>query len=280
MPTYSQISFKTSHNSYDRRESTVEQLTFHADAPSKCGCMGLEFDIWRHTSPYTPGGEISDKFFTVAHTIPGNVTLEHYLQRVTEWHKINPRHPPVLIYLDIKSSHDGYQDFHLQIDSYLQRYFNANLIYKPSNFDGPVGTDLCQRVIASGWKDVDAMAGKFIFCLSGNASWKAEYATHDLLTERLCFSDVDFSDSEDGVKPPTSGNFVFFNFHIFHAHRKVWMKTIPPFTESNFITRAYEVDSSSNWGDCLSAKVSALATNKISNHDWAQVSTFSAYVSK
>lgn len=280
MPTYSQISFKASHNSYDRNESVFEQLIFHPTDPSRCGCMSLEFDIWRHTSPYTPGANISEHFFTVSHSTPGSATLKHYLQSVLEWHHSAANHPPILICLDIKSQLGDYDDFHLQIDTYLRNYFDESLIYSPSRFASASGGDLCQKVMKAGWDEVDAMRGKFIFCLSGNVKWKSEYADHNLLTQRLCFSDRDFSDDDADICPPNSGNFIFFNFHIFHANREIWMKTIPPFTERNFITRAYEVNSMSNWADCMTAKVSALATNKISNHVWAMVSNAGAYISK
>lgn len=285
---YGQIVFKASHNSYDRNEKISDQLTFYHEKPYNCGCMGLEFDIWRHTSQYISGSSINEGFFTVSHQTPGDKTLKSFLDSVYEWHKENLLHDPVLITLDIKSSDGGYDNFHQEIDTYLKVYFgneklDTSNIFRPADLATLEGSDLCQKVIRNGWPSLGAgspMKGKFIFCLSGNKAWKAEYAKHELLTQRLCFSDLDQSDNDDGVVPPEDGNIVFFNFNIFHAHRGVWMNTIPAFAKKNLIVRTYEANSENNWNDCVKSNVSAIATNKIKGAFWAKVSDNSKYNEK
>ena len=69
---YHEVSFKQSHNSYERKEDPHVTLTFHSQDPGNAGCRGLEYDIWRHSD--ATGGK-SVGYFTVAHTIPGGRRL-------------------------------------------------------------------------------------------------------------------------------------------------------------------------------------------------------------
>lgn len=279
--SYDKITFKASHNSYERNESIRDQLTFRRSQPYNSGCMGLEFDIHRNSYPYTPGRSISENYFTVAHNRPATTPLADYLDQVKKWHYSQPHHPPVLITLDIKSTGGGYSGFHNEIDTYLKVHFGENLIFKPGKLFKNGSYTLCQNVITYGWPRIDdwSMKGKFIFCLSGNKSWKATYAATNL-RQRLCFSDKDLKADDIKVRPPTRGNFVFFNFHIYSHTRQTWMSTIPRFADKKLITRAYIANSSSNWRDCIAAKVSAIATDKIRNHSWAKVSNTMPYVTK
>lgn len=279
--TYDQIIFKASHNSYERDETLQQQLTFNPSKPYNCGCMGIELDIWRHSSPYIPYESISENYFTVNHSTPGKTTLKSYLDQVLEWNKANPGHDPVLITLDIKSSNGGYSNFQDEIDTYLKCYLGEDLIFKPGELFKDEKISLCENVVKFGWPELESekLKGKFICCLSGNKSWKAEYANTNL-KERYCFSDKDESDSDKKVVPPTTGNIVFFNFHIYHSDRSTWMKTIPPFATSHLIVRTYLSNSEDNWNDCIIANVSAIATDKVSNYKWCKVSDSSPYRKK
>lgn len=276
--TFDQIIFKASHNSYDRDESLQQQLTFNPSKPYNCGCMGIELDIWRHSSPYVPYESISADYFTVAHNTPGKTTLKSYFDQVLEWHLANPDHDVVLVTLDIKSSNGGYNNFQDEIDTYLKCYFGESLLFKPGQLMLNPDLSLCSNVIATGWPELssDALKGKFIFCLSGNKEWKAKYAATNLAV-RYCFSDLDQSDSDKNVTPPTSGNIVFFNFHIYDKNKSIWMKTIPPFAVSKLIVRTYVSNSEDNWNNCIIANVSAIATDKVSNYKWCKVSDSGEY---
>lgn len=267
--TYDQLIFKASHNSYDKDATLQQQLTFDPSKPNDFGCLGIELDIWRHTTPYVPYESIDRGFFTVAHVTPGNTPLADYLDEVLDWNARNAGHLPVLVTLDIKSSNGGYSNFQDQIDTYLQCWFNDALIFRPNNLLKDAGKSLCENVVQYGWPaiDSDALKGKFIFCLSGNSTWKAEYAMQNL-PARACFSDLDLSDANPDVHPPSSGNIVFFNFHIYDKDRDVWMNTIPPFTASHLITRTYVSNSETNWTNCIKANVSAIATDEISGTSW------------
>lgn len=279
--TYDQLIFKASHNSYDRKESLDQQLTFYPNDPSKCGCLGIELDIWRHTSAYVPYESMDKGFFTVAHITPGSTTLASYFDQILKWNKANPGHYPVLVTIDIKSSGGGFDHFDVEIDTYLKLYFGEALIFKPNNLLYDESLSLCENVVNQGWPTIDSeeMKGKFIFCLSGNKDWKAEYARTNLPI-RYCFSDEDKSDSDPKVTPPTTGNIVFFNFGISNSNRGVWMNTIPLFAPKHLITRTYVSNDETIWNNCIKANVSAIATNKISDYSWCKVSNTSPYAIK
>lgn len=276
--TFDQITFKASHNSYDRDETLIQQLTFNPSKPYNCGCMGIELDIWRHSSAYVPYESIPAGYFTVAHDTPGNTTLSSYFDQVLSWHSSNPNHDAVLITLDIKSSQGGYDNFQDEIDTYLKCWFGEDLIFKPNKLMKNPALSLCANVVQTGWPLLSSpdLKGKFIFCLSGNADWKAQYA-HTNLDQRYCFSDRNESDSDSSLEPPTSGDIVFFNIHIYDSNSKTWMKTIPPFSASHLIVRTYVSNSETNWNNCITAKVSAIATDKVSDYKWCKVSDISEY---
>lgn len=276
-PRYHEITFKASHNSYERNESIGEQLTFNASQPYNDGCLGLEFDIWRNSSSFTPNVSIDEDYFKVKHySWDPSKTLAHHLQKVKAWHNQNPNHLPVLITIDIKSSGGGYSSFHDEIDTYIKVHFDENLLFKPNQLIAN-GQSLAASVATHGWPLISSMRGKFIFCLSGNEDWKSTYANTNL-SQRLCFSDenTDVADST----PPTSGNIVFFNFHIYNSSRDKWMTSIPQYCKKNMITRVYIANSEDNFNNSIKAKVSAIATDKIRNHSWAKVSDNNPYLSK
>ncbi|MEM1367617.1 MAG: hypothetical protein AAGG02_06255 [Cyanobacteria bacterium P01_H01_bin.15] len=254
-------------------------MTWNPNKPSNGGCRGVEFDIWRHSSPFVNMRSISEGFFTVNHSSPSSgKSLKYYLDQLIAWYKKADKvGGPVLVTLDIKSSNGDIAEFPNEIDTYLKCYFRSSLIYKPQDLytDRNQHGSICERVIRGGWP-VPKNETYFIFCLSGTPAWKYFYAAQDPLS-RLCFSDFDRPDNDPSVSPPEQGNFVFFNFNIHNSNRNIWMKTIPPFARKNLIVRAYVANSNENFSNCKTAGVSAIATDKISNHSWADVSDINPY---
>lgn len=270
---YDQIMFKASHNSYERNETRGEQLTFHPDKPYNSGCLGLEFDIWRHSDIYTPGQSIPETYFTVNHVSPGKTVFKQYLEELKNWHNglANKNHYPVLITLDIKSKEGGYDMFHAEIDTYLKCYFDENLIFKPASlFDENKGyklnASLADNIRNQGWPKIGNMKGKFIFCLSGNKSWKKEYAKE--VRHRFCFSDTEDINTNDL-------NIVFFNadisdfyFTLFNPEKK---RGLIELQLKNFITRGYGANTKDFWNLAKSLNFSVIATNAVRDHEWAEI---------
>jgi len=267
-PNYQHVSFKGSHNSYQQPASMSVQLTFDPNNPSNYGCRGLELDIWRNSdkigTPY---------LFTVGHTTNDGPPLSDYFTDILTWHQANLNHDPVFITLDIKSSftsEDPLSNFPAELDGYLSTYFGSDLIFTPAMVMPNPDLSLAQNVIQTGFPTLSQMQNKFLFCLSGDADWKSYYA-NDNIIQRLCFSDQDESDSNKHLSPPTSGNIVVFNFHIYTSEIDTWTKTIPLFKAKNYLVRVYEASSEKLWDASMSAGVTNIATDDITGTSWANV---------
>jgi Phosphoinositide phospholipase C, Ca2+-dependent len=259
------IIFKALHNSYNRDETIAQQLTFNSTAAYQCGCRGIEFDIWRHDDnnpPMNPG------YFTVDHTSSfSGETLQYWLDQVLSWHKDNPNHDLVWIMLDIKSSQGDSSTFPNQIDSYLTDYFGLGLIASPK-FLFPTLSDanpIGNIVASEGWTTLGTVVGKFIFCLSGNEDWKNVYVNQNP-SERLCFADTD-DDKKLGNKR------VVYNVEAGDEKTSVFQSLI----QKNIFIRVYDTNSNNDWTEATNMGANMLATNKVSNSTWAEVSADAAF---
>ncbi len=272
--TFGSISFKASHNSYERKEKISNQLDFDPTAPYQSGCLAIELDIIRQSNDYKDGN-ITSGYFKVSHTqgASGASHLDEWLGYIFGWHNSHPNHLPIIVYIDNKSEAGGYKDFGDRIDQYLKKYFDESIIYTPKMLYNSKEkksedkyNDLCSFVVQKGWPTLYEMRGKVIFCLTGNPSWKKTYAdSPNLLTERICFSD----DGSENEEPPINGNRVFFNFDTGKKHK--WDTMIKKYSKKHLITRVYEVNDADLWEKALICTFSAIATNKIRNNKWAYV---------
>ncbi len=279
---YNKITFKGSHNSYERRESISKQLTHYkknGETSYNGNCMALEFDIWRHTKPIR-NERVDSGLWTVNHFVNTGPQLSRYLQELMDWHNKTPNHHPIMVKLDVKSNNGGYQNFHDQIDVYLKNYFNQNLIYKPRSLFKNNGISLVENVQNYGWPSVNELKGKFIFVLTGNQDWGDKYSKTNLRTQRLCFSMKNMAADRTNVYPPSSGNIAFFNFHIFSRNTDKWTKVISRFANKKLITRVYTANSDKNFRNSINAKVNCVSTDKIRNHKWALVNPNGKFLSR
>lgn len=253
---YNQVSFKCSHNSYDRDETLVEQLHWDEEEPWQGGCRGLELDI----NQSDEGNQ-----WSVGHVggySSGERQLSQFLNELRAWSIENPNHDVVTLYLDLKEVQDGFAD---DIDSYVRTYLDRP-IYRPVELMGSQDT-LEKGARYNGWPTLNALRGKFIIVLSGDADAKEEYA-HEDPRERLCFADKDFGQNEQ----PHSQTRVFFNYHLYERDEDDWsyvFETQAPRPES--VCRGYVINEEDFWGNALDAGCNLLATDKVSGHDWATV---------
>jgi hypothetical protein len=264
---YDRLSFKASHNSYDRDEDIHLQLAWDLTEPGQSGCRGLEFDINRHSD--TSGGT-SARYFQVSHDQGGEgPPLAAYLGYLLSFHCNDQCHDPVLITLDIKSEDGAIDVFPVELDTYLGEWFDTCLLLRPAELLRDRALDLCANVARSGWPPLDECRGRFIFCLSGTESWKAFYAGEQPF-ERLCFADVDVADDDRDVRPLT-GHRAIANMHVFSDDFDVWRTSVRTFREARQIVRAYEFNSSGIWSKGMAAGVNVLATDQVRGHGWAGV---------
>ena len=282
---YNEVSFKGSHNSYERRETIAEQLSSSGPAYDN-RCLSLEFDIWRNTSSFTDHTNIASNFFVVAHIFhPGKygTTLRHYLQQVKAWSTANPNHEPIMVILDVKSKNGGYQNFHSQIDSYIRRYYGDNGIFFPNQTFVDRARSLRHNVrYNNGWPTMHQLRGKVLFVLSGNQNWGGEYAKKDP-KYRHCFV---MKNLEVTNNDPTSyansihnqnPNIVFFNFNLGNANGNHRFGTLAKeLGRKGAIVRGYTANNSSAWNKSKQNGVSCISTDKIRHHSWARISSTSS----
>jgi hypothetical protein len=255
------ISFKASHNSYNRDETIQEQLYFDRTAPYQCGCRGLELDIWRHSSD-----QMNKEFFTVGHTIMDNNTnLSVYLDQILSWYNTTTDHGLVWVMLDIKSSDGDCSTFPNEIDTYLTDYFGRDLIANPK-FIFPDFTDstyLSDLVAQQGWSPLGTLQNKFIFCLSGTEEWKSVYVNQYPST-RLCFADS----GDVGLLSKQNQRIVY---NVKAGDEK--QNDFDSLQSKNIFIRVYDTNSDKDWNTAIQMGANMLATNKVSDYKWAEVST-------
>ena len=257
--------FKASHNSYQRDETISEQLTFHPSDASNCGCRGLELDIWRHDEDPT----MNPGLFTISHLVGflGGDTLKDWLDKVLSWHRSNPNHDLVWIMLDIKSSDGESSTFPDEIDGYLTNYFGTELIASPKvlfpslSDSNPIGN----IVNAKGWATLGSLANKFVFCLSGTEEWKKVYVNKSP-SSRLCLADC-------GDDKNLSNTRVVYNVKAGKGKKD----TLKALIQKNIFIRIYDADSEGDWNDAIKMGANMVATDKVSGHSWAKVSSNSPF---
>jgi hypothetical protein len=262
--------FKASHNSYERAENLHDQLRWSAGQPWQGGCRGVELDIWRHSGASKGTGL---GYFTVAHSSPGNVPLANHLGHLLSYHASDPRHDPVLVTLDVKSSQGSVAVFPEEIDAYLGEWFDRALIYRPSDLRGRSRRgQLIDVVRREGWPSIDALRGRFVFVISGTEAWKRRYA--DATTPAsLCFADADVADDRpyEALAGKLPSNRVFLNLHLFSADFAVWRRSVPRLREDGYIVRGYVLDGKGIWTKGIDAGVNVLSTDKVRSNTWAHV---------
>jgi hypothetical protein len=275
MTAYNNLQQKGSHNSYQRKEDLHQQLAFNATKPFQGGCRALEIDFARH-SDATHGRNAS--YFQVTHKQGGTGTpLAAYLGYLLSFHLATPTHDPIFVTLCIKSSKGDKKVFPDEFDTYIREWFEPSLLLTPGQLTQGSAT-LGVSVLRRGWPALDDIKGQFIFCLSGTESWKSLYA-RTAPKARLCFADINITDTTTAVTPSEFDHRVVANINLFSNHAAVWSELVPQLRGRNVLVRGYVLNSKSLWKKALEASVNILATDEVSNHSWAKVGSSAFKVS-
>jgi hypothetical protein len=258
---YNEVSFKASHNSYQRDETLVQQIEFHPSDPSDAGCRALELDISQSNDGLK---------WSVGHKSSYDAKyrqLSQLLDELRVYGEQNPDHDPITLYLDLK--HVASAAFPAQLDQYIRDALirgAGTQVYSPAALmrDAP---NLPEGARKYGWPTVGELRGQFIVCLTGKKDDKAFYARTDPRV-RLCFADQD----EDEGSDPSSDDRVFFNYHLYSSGYSKWCAV---FREAaprrDAIIRGYVLNGDDLWNNALACGCHALATDKIKGHSWAKV---------
>ncbi|HEV7589530.1 MAG TPA: Ca2+-dependent phosphoinositide-specific phospholipase C [Longimicrobium sp.] len=262
---YDEVSFKAAHNSYQRDETLVEQITWHPNDPSDAGCRGIELDI----SQSGDGLE-----WSVGHDPEykaDDPQLAQYLADLSAWAIEHPGHDVITVYLDLK--HVTTASFPNDLDRYLRDYLSyggQTPVYTPGELmrNAPTVPAGAQRY---GWPTLGELRDRFIICLTGNSADKATYASTDPRA-RLCFADQD----QNADQAPSSTDRVFFNYHLFSDDKETWCAVFTNAARDaesrrGAIIRGYVLNGEGLWNNALSCGCHALATDKVKNYGWAKV---------
>ncbi|MFT7601938.1 MAG: hypothetical protein ACI8TP_004902 [Acidimicrobiales bacterium] len=269
MARLDQVSFKASHNSYDRDELPfTDQIAFDPSQPHQGGCVGLELDLaesprfwlWsvNHSSEYDGSADRQ---------------LVEYLRGLRRWSDRRVEeggHDLVWVTLDLKSTPKNLEGFGDGLDDVLDRELGADRMYLPAELQGGAES-LVEGAVAAGWPDVNDLQNRIVVCLSGDEASKAAYFEFGDTSARLCFADRSFSPGEPS--PSTArGDRVVFN--ISARSSAPWQEAVRTFAgQSGFITRLYTLNTEDLWQQALTAGGNILATDKVRNHEWATVGT-------
>lgn len=261
---YKYAAFKASHNSYDRNEPIGQQLDFHALDPSNCGCSGLELDIYQKSDAW----EWSVSHLGGYSSKPEN-QLRAWLQKIKAWTVANPGHRPITVHIDIKNTPLDNTVFPDKIDQYILSVFTQAEVFSPGSLFGE-HDNLVAGAQAQGWPTLGELAGKLIFCFTGDETRKATYARSNA-RERLCFADLYLE--TDPVQYPdfTAGTRIFMNYHLWNALSGNWIPQLQKMAKQPaFITRGYVLNDKTIWLKAQQGMLNVMATDKVSGHSWAQ----------
>jgi hypothetical protein len=152
-PRFNQVRQRHSHNSYDKRENLMDQLTFHR-------IRAIELDLhWD-----APPGD-----WSVYHDDPSETNCR-YLSRclfvLERFHNIDANHEPVTVFLDLKDPLDSAGGPHdlQKLEAAFGSILGDAHIFRPSEMlSGCSGaSNLHQAAQRCGWPTVNELKGKFL----------------------------------------------------------------------------------------------------------------------
>ncbi len=265
---YNQLTFKASHNTYQQTKYDFHQiLSWDAKKPSDFGCRGVEIDFDRH-SDSSNGRSLN--YFEVTHsTSYAGPPLASYLGYLLSYHFNNPGHDPILVTLCIKSTVGSVNVFPQEMDNYIREWFYPPLLFSPARLLVR-GDDLVTSIARRGWPKAKELRDRFVFCLSGTEKWKSYYSKHHP-RERLCFADVDVPGKKPNPVIAATGTRIFANMELVAKDFKFWRVAVSELHERNFFVRGWDLNAAKVWDDARSAKVNAIATDRVYGHSWATV---------
>lgn len=163
---YNQVQQKSSHNSYERAEALIDQLTFHR-------VRSIELDIHNGKGRQ----DVRDNDWFVYHDRLDRKTtcnrLSDCLDELGAFHDANPDHEVVTVFIDLKNDwQPGRMAENLDDQLTRPRHMGRSAILTPSDLRGlctrPSNVDLLTAVTGDcAWPTLDQLRGKFIFVLTG-----------------------------------------------------------------------------------------------------------------
>lgn len=278
---YNKVIMKASHNSYNRDEQPVSsQLLWNPIISPFMGpltyqrsCSALELDIWQKGD--------GDWQWKVHHTQPvgdEGKAFSTYLQDLNTWSTHNPGHRPISIFIDLKNdpnSSANKNNFPKEIDNYITKFIPRTKFCTPKDIMNGEKT-LIDGVKTHGWPTIGQLKGKFIICFTSPSDLK-EYYLDNNYEDALCFCAARTPDE-------VNVNKIFYNIHVYKSSTRITpggyklndSKLRKLYDSGLYFIRGWVLSHESIWNEALHKYqvLNALATNEISNQQWAGVGIY------
>jgi hypothetical protein len=161
---YDERTFKGTHNSYLREwgMSLSEQLDYHRSRPELRPVESVELDLFQ-----MPGGA---GFYVSHDRRQAGSRVEWYLDDLRRWSEANPGHTVITVILDLKLVREV-TAVASEVDAVIRG--SGLQTVRPADILQSRFATLREALVADGWPDVSAFAGRFLFVVSGR--WAHEY---------------------------------------------------------------------------------------------------------
>jgi hypothetical protein len=273
-PAYNKSQQKGSHNTEQRDETLTEALHFDMNKPYEGGVRNLEFDLVLSNIYLGPDDDWASTLQHGGAYDWKKATLRDALLILHNWHLANPGHEVVTVSLDLKDAAGDDATYTRKVEQTFVETLGGANIYTPGQLQGNAAT-LLAGARAQGWPTIDKLKGKFILVFTGEDSNAAvarrrKYLSQDT-KQRLAFVDIDqrTAGNDPGKPPYTNGNRVFIS--IAFGSLASCELALKAQAAGGFATRAYTLNSQSDWDEALRAGINILATDKVKGHSWAKV---------
>jgi hypothetical protein len=261
---YNQVRQKGSHNSYQRTEGYPDQALYWR-------IRSLEIDI--HNSNNNQSWPQLYANWYVYHTSSDDEssvnTLEDALDVLVSFHQAVPKHEVITIWLDLKDNFVAATNQTPEsLDQLLVAKLGRNCIWGPPDLIGS-DSSLQQSIKNNGWPTLDALVGKFIFaCTTGDLSSPDSHLNQYIdngatANQRLAFVAPDLNHSSDIYN---------YNYVVLFNLSSSEIGLGQEVQNAGFVSRAYGLDSKSNWCKAWNHSVHHLTTNKVNAYkdEWAR----------
>lgn len=252
-PGYADVRQKSAHNSFQRDEALLDQLTYHR-------VRSLELDT-HHSATLAP--EIAGDWYVYHIDVVDDDSqcrrLSQCLDQISALAAAVPEHEVVTLWLDLK---DGFIDDHQpdDLDAQLTGAF-AGRLFTPGDLLAacPGATTLRDAVSlpGCGWPALAQLRGRVVVALTGGGlepgSTLAGYLGGEP-TARAAFVAPDLGD-EAGLVGVTDA--VFHNLNIADVAVAAAVR------EAGMVSRVWVADDADAWADAEQAGVHHIASNKI-----------------
>ena len=227
-----EISQKACHNCYDLQYSkSIQEALDNVNA--------IEIDFYDSKNILNAKGAVPYHWF-VRHegenkagnnnccysSVTGANDLDSCLKDVAKWCSAHPKHELITVFLDKKQSWSA-QHTPADLDHLLLKYFDQNMIFKPSDLKGSFPS---ARVAATSgnWPKYQELKGKVIFSLTGGNllhgnKTLSEYVNNRMDNALIFMAPITKKEKEiyqhpKGMTKADEPYLVFYNFNINHAN--------------------------------------------------------------